>query len=163
MPDVEIGIPSIQSSVLRKARDVYNKHIMPVKKNLSRVDQIYISNIRCRCQIGHTAKEREMPQTLLVSIVLYKDLRQAASADRIEATVDYSLVIQEIRNLLESQVFSLIEAAAEKVAFVILQRFSVSKVSIKVTKHPFSDVGGVGIRIEREAGRFDQKGKRKSR
>src|SRR5262245_31090094 len=112
-------------------------------------DQIFIDRIQCRCRIGATREERELPQTLIVSICLFLDLKPAGLQDDLKTTVDYAKVTREVKNLLESRPFALIEAVAEQVVCTILERYSVDKVSVEVIKKPFPDVEQVGVRIER--------------
>ena len=72
---------------------------------------------------GLLAEEKDKPQPFIVDVVLFHDQKTAARTDDIEATVDYSRVFHEVRQVVEQSSFNLIETLAEEISLRILKRF----------------------------------------
>jgi dihydroneopterin aldolase len=95
--------------------------------------------------------EREQPQPFVVDVEIRVDLAAAAAADRIEATIDYSVVSREVRDVVMNESYELIETLAEAVAKRVLAlggttvRVKVSKPKVARTLH----VDEIAVVIER--------------
>ena len=101
------------------------------------MDQIMLKGLRLEGRLGITPEERVKPQAIEVDIVLSLDLKPAGATDRLDKTVDYSLVYQEVRSIVEKESFSLLEALAERIAGQVLTLNRVVQVNITVKKlHP---------------------------
>lgn len=83
-------------------------------------DIVELSALEVRCVVGVYAHERPRAQPLVVRARLHLDLRRAGASDDVVDTVDYALLTGQIRFLLESARFRLIESAADVVARWIL-------------------------------------------
>lgn len=84
---------------------------------------------------GTLPAERDLGQRFIVDIALYCDLQQAGLTDDLAATVDYSAVYEQAREIVEGPPFALTEAVAERIARVVLERHrQVEAVRVKVTK-----------------------------
>ena len=81
--------------------------------------------------IGVRERERRIPQTLLVDIEFFVD---PPSADRIDAVVDYSAVVELVRRHLRDGRFQLIETAAMSTARRIGEEFSLGRIRVRITK-----------------------------
>lgn len=116
------------------------------------MDKIIITDLRATGIVGVKPPERDQPQTLLVNITLYTDLKQAGLTDNIEDTVSYSTVAKAvIRRVAETQYFTL-EALAEDLASMLLSRFGVDAVTIRIEKPEFvANTSRVGVEIFRKA------------
>ena len=84
------------------------------------MDKIYLDNITESCIIGTLPEERVSPQTVVVSLRLATDLRQAGLSDRLEDTVDYASVVQTVRDYVSSSSFYLLERLAQGIADAVL-------------------------------------------
>ena len=102
------------------------------------MDQLKLNGIEVECIIGDLPEERENEQRLLVDVALDIDLEDAAESDRLDDTVDYSLLVGNIREALED----LLERAAGVVADVCLSDPRVERVTVGVRK--FGSVSGLG-------------------
>jgi dihydroneopterin aldolase len=87
-------------------------------------------------------EERENEHRLLVDVALDIDLADAAESDRLEDTVDYALLVGNIREALEDAQCRLLERAAGVVADVCLSDPRVERVTVGVRK--FGSVSGLG-------------------
>ena len=114
------------------------------------MNRIFIHEIPITTVIGVYAWEREIMQTVIIDIDLDINDRGAGISDNVKDTVDYSEVVNSIKVSMAGNSFYLIEAMAEYLASMILRRFDVKKVKIKITKPgALQEVKRVGIVIER--------------
>ena len=98
------------------------------------LDVLSIKNLEVRCIVGVYPSERDTPQPLLVDVDLHLDTRAAARSESLSATVDYARAAGELRFLLDSSRFRLLETAAEALARWLLARSSADVVRVKLTK-----------------------------
>ena len=81
---------------------------------------------------GVEEDERRDGQTFLFD--LWLEVGDAALSDRIEDAVDYSLVVEAVRDVSDSQAFHLLESLAAAVADAVVARFDVERVRVRVRK-----------------------------
>lgn len=115
------------------------------------MDQLKLNSIEVECIIGDLPEERESEQKILVDVSLDMDLDEASSTDSLEDTVDYALLVGNIREALEDARCRLLERAAGVVADVCLSDPRVESVTVGVRK--FGSVPGLGsaeVRITRK-------------
>ncbi|HEX2053835.1 MAG TPA: dihydroneopterin aldolase [Actinomycetota bacterium] len=114
-------------------------------------DKIVIKGLRVQGRHGVTPEEREGDQEFLVDLECELDLAAAGRADRLEHTIDYRELIDDIRQVVSRESYNLLEALAERLAQTILRRPFVDRVTIGVSKSVLSSaqLDAVGIRIER--------------
>ena len=106
------------------------------------MDQLKLNGIEVECILGDLPEERENEQRLLVDVALDIDLADAAESDLLEDTVDYALLVGNIREALEDAQCRLLERAAGVVADVCLSDPRVERVTVGVRK--FGSVSGLG-------------------
>ncbi len=78
-------------------------------------DAIVVRGIRAEGRHGLPA-ERDIPQPYVVDVELRGDVGAAASVDRVDATIDYAVVACEVRDVIESKSFELLETLAFEIA-----------------------------------------------
>ena len=103
---------------------------------------------------GVTAAEKETGRLFEIDCELRVDLSQAGASDRLADTVNYHRVYRTIKETVEGTAFSLLEGLANHLATIILDKFSVKQVTLKVRKmHPPIDgnVKYIEVEITREA------------
>ena len=116
------------------------------------MDVLRLNGIEVECILGDLPEERVREQTIHVDVALELDLAAAGSSDRLEDTIDYALLVGDIREALEDAKCRLLERAAEIVADVCLADPRVEKAAVAVRK--FGSVPGLGsaeVRIARPA------------
>ena len=116
------------------------------------MDSIIVRDLRVKARVGVTEEERARAQLLIVSVVLYTDLRKAGKSDDLRDTVDYGRVTGEIEKLVTSTEASLLENLAEKIAGLIAAMPGINGVTVEIAKDapPIEqEVGCVAVRIER--------------
>ena len=114
------------------------------------MDVLKLNGIEVECILGDQPEERDREQRILVDVALALDLQAAGSSDNLGDTVDYALLVGDIREALEDAKCRLLERAAEIVADIALSDPRVEKATVSVRK--FGTVPGLGsaeVRITR--------------
>jgi 7,8-dihydroneopterin aldolase/epimerase/oxygenase len=84
---------------------------------------------------GTRPEERSLGQRFVVDVTLWLDLCAAGRADDLASTVDYSLVHQRARAIVEGPPLQLTEAVAERIAAAVLdEHAAVQAVQVRVRK-----------------------------
>ncbi len=113
------------------------------------MDLVSVRDLAVQAVIGVHDWEREITQTLVVSVDLAADVRQAAATDDLADALDYSAVAQAIASVLQEGRFRLIETAAERVAERLLADHPVPWLRLELRK-PIPAAGyTAAITIER--------------
>lgn len=90
---------------------------------------------------GVLEEEKIKPQPFEVDFELYLDLTDAGHSDNLYRTINYDEVFHTVRKVVEEEHYQLLEALAERLAGVILERFPVKEVKVTVYK-PQAPVAG---------------------
>jgi dihydroneopterin aldolase len=116
------------------------------------LDLIFIEGLSGQTVIGIHDSELHRPQPIVIDLHAGVPRSRACDSDRIEDTIDYSVVRDRIGRLLREHRLQLLEAFAEAIAGILIQEFGARWVRVKVVKpHKFDDVRSVGVQIERFA------------
>jgi dihydroneopterin aldolase len=121
---------------------------MPNEPN-SLCDRIHIEQLEVSTHIGVPEKERATPQRLTVSISFWPYYGARDLADKIESTVNYSVVAEEAKNFVRNQSVNLIETLADRLAMHLLKTFQVQKVTVELRKFPLEDAKYVSVTLTR--------------
>jgi 7,8-dihydroneopterin aldolase/epimerase/oxygenase len=97
-------------------------------------DFVSVKDLSVRAVIGVHAWEREIEQTLVVSVDMATSVRKAAATDDLADALDYSAVAETIAAVLRDGRFRLIETAAERVADRLLADFPLSWLRLELRK-----------------------------
>ena len=114
-------------------------------------DYVSIRDLSVPAVIGVHPWEREIEQTLLVSVDMVPetaDVRKAAASDNLGDALDYSAVAATIAAVVRDGKFQLIETAAERVAERLLTDFPIASLRLELRK-PIPDGYTAAITIER--------------
>jgi dihydroneopterin aldolase len=97
-------------------------------------DRISIRGLRVFGRHGLEARERQYGQDFLIDVDCRLDLSEAAKTDLIENTVDYAGLIDEVKHIVETETYFLLEALAGRLIEAILQKPRVESVTVAVSK-----------------------------
>ncbi len=116
-------------------------------------DRIVLANMAFQARHGVHDVEKAEAQRFEVDVELALDVQPAGLADDLAKTVDYRGVYQDVRRVVESTTFNLIEALAEAIAHEILDgHVLVDTVVVRIRK-PQVQLGGpldhAGVEIRR--------------
>lgn len=114
------------------------------------MDLVFIEQLEVITTIGVYDWEQEIKQKLVLDLEMAHDNKPAAQSDDVQFALDYATVSQAVTDHITEGRFLLVERVAEEVADLIMTRFSVPWIKVKLTK-PGAVVNarGVGVVIER--------------
>lgn len=114
------------------------------------MDIIFIDDLRISTLIGIYPRERDMPQTVEISLQIGTSTVGAGASDDIHDTIDYACVVERLKNDLNSQHFNLLEKLAEHIANVLLTEFGARWARVSVAKlGMMRGVRRAGVIVER--------------
>lgn len=119
------------------------------------MDRILLQGLAFYGHHGATPQERETGGRFLVDLEVEADLSLPARSDRLEDTINYSLLYRLVREVVEGPPRHLLEALAGQIAGLVLERFPrASRVRVRVAK-PAPPVAGmatglVAVEVERD-------------
>ena len=97
-------------------------------------DYVSVRDLAVQAVIGVHEWERDVEQTLLVSVYMAADVARAAATDNLADALDYSAVAETITAVLREGKFRLIETAAERVAGRLLAGFPLTWLRLELRK-----------------------------
>lgn len=106
-------------------------------------DKIIMSNLAFFGYHGVMAEEKALGQKFFVDMTLYLDTQPAGESDDMAMSVHYGEVYQVIKNIVENQVFNLLEALAETIASEVLKGFPLLEAVKVCVKKPEAPVPGI--------------------
>ena len=123
------------------------------------LDIVFIDGFRGDTVIGIHHDELHDAQPVRIDLAIGVPRPRACDTDRIADTIDYGEVRMALREMLANHRYRLLEAFAEAIAGLLIQRFGAHWVRIAVAKPAkFDDVDGVGVIIERRRDDFRSAG-----
>ncbi|MCL2496573.1 MAG: dihydroneopterin aldolase [Clostridiales bacterium] len=98
------------------------------------VDKICLKGLYFEACHGVYKEEKHVKQPFYVNIEMFVDTREAAQADDLALSVDYSLIYRKVCVLMERHSFNLLETLAARIAESILEYSKVQRVRVEVEK-----------------------------
>jgi len=99
--------------------------------------------------IGVTDEERAKPQRLHVTVDMTYDFSSAALSDRIERTINYFDLSQELLKYGEGRSWHLLEKLATNIAELILAKYKPQSVAVQVKKYSVPQARYVAVSVSR--------------
>ena len=93
-----------------------------------------IENIKLWARVGVLDEERELGQLFILDIFLWTDFEKCTVNDDIKKTVDYSKLVQILKDQSKKVYCYTIEKYSNAILEIIDQEFKISKVKIILTK-----------------------------
>jgi len=120
-------------------------------------DQIFLEGMIFYGYHGVHEEERRLGQRFVVDLQALCSLRAAGSADDPAQTVSYSDLYRVAREVVEGTPRLLIEAVAESIAAIILERYAPIEEIVVTVRKPEAPIKGsvltsAGVRIVRRRG-----------
>ncbi|KLV02203.1 dihydroneopterin aldolase [Photobacterium aquae] len=114
------------------------------------MDSVFIEQLEVIATIGVYDWEQEIKQKLVLDLEMAHDNRPAAQNDDVMLALDYAAVSEAVTTFIQEGRFLLVERVAEEVAGLIMSRFGVPWIRVRVTKPgAVANARGVGVVIER--------------
>lgn len=117
------------------------------------MDTVFIEGLQIDALIGIHAWERDGRQPLVFDIEMTFDNRIPAASDDVAQAVDYAAVVQAMREFVGGRADSLLETLGEAACAMLLARFRIESVRLRVGKPQAAQLLGcaaVGITLQRD-------------
>ncbi len=98
------------------------------------MDKIYLKNMMFYGFHGVHQYEKEYGQRLYIDAELGVDLKQAGKTDILTETIDYTVIYNRIKEIVENNKFNLLEALSEHIAETILGCEGVNTITVRIRK-----------------------------
>lgn len=113
-------------------------------------DRVLIEGLTISTTIGVYDWEKKIKQKLILDLEMAWDNQPAGKSDDISLCLDYFQVSQTISTFIQSSKFELIECVAEQVADLVIIKFGVKWIKVKVSKPgAITNANNVAVLIER--------------
>jgi 7,8-dihydroneopterin aldolase/epimerase/oxygenase len=114
------------------------------------MDIVYIKDLKVDAVIGVYDWEREIHQTLVLSLDMAADISGPAENDELALALDYKAVSDRITEFVSGSDFQLIETLAERLAQLLMSEFKLPWLRLSVSKPGAITMAfDVGVIIER--------------
>ncbi|NOY76754.1 MAG: dihydroneopterin aldolase [Calditrichaeota bacterium] len=113
------------------------------------MDVIRITGMVFYAYHGVESEEKKLGQRFEVDVEVFLDTRRAGNTDDLVDTVNYVTIYEIVEEIVIEGEYNLIEAIAEDIARLILERLPVEKTLVRVRKPHVSLPGIVrGVEVE---------------
>jgi 7,8-dihydroneopterin aldolase/epimerase/oxygenase len=116
---------------------------------MSRIRIIDLEVFYC---IGFTDEERAKPQRLLLTVDMTYDFTSAALTDRLERTINYQKVAEELLRFGENRSWKLLEKLVANVADFIMAEYRPQAVMVEAKKFSLPNARFVSVSLSRNRG-----------
>jgi FolB domain-containing protein len=113
------------------------------------MSKITIVDLEVFYRVGVPDQEREVPQRLLLTVDMSFDFSVASVSDRVEKTINYFDVAQDLIGFGEGRNWKLIERVASNVADHVLAKYKPQAVLVEVKKFPIPQARYVSASLTR--------------
>ena len=117
---------------------------------MSRITLVDLEVFYC---VGVPDEERATPQRLLISVDMNYDFAVAAVSDRIEKTVDYASVAQDLQKYGDGRSWKLLEKLVTNIADTLLTKYRPQAVAVEVKKFSIPNARYVAVSLTRTKSR----------
>ena len=113
------------------------------------MSRISIVDLEVFYRVGVPEEERAQPQRLLLTIDLDFDFSAAAASDRIEDTINYQAITDDLLKFGDGRTWKLIEKLASDMADLILKKYKPHSVAVEVKKFIIPQARCVAVHLAR--------------
>ncbi len=113
------------------------------------MSRITIVDLEVSCCVGVTDEERAKPQRLLLTVDMNYDFSVAAVSDRVEKTINYQTVADQLLKFGEGRSWKLLEKLATNIADMILNEHRPQAVMVEIKKFSLPQARYVSVSLTR--------------
>jgi dihydroneopterin aldolase len=112
--------------------------------------EVFVDGLELLASVGIFEVEKRYEQRIIVSVSLAVTDDYDGRSDRLEHVLDYGMIVETCRRLVDGTHFSLIETLAERIAEATLADSRVERARVRIDKPDIvPGCRAVGIAIER--------------
>lgn len=97
-------------------------------------DKITIKQLKVFGYHGVNRIEREHGQHFIIDVECRLDLAEAGATDLLGKTMDYDSLIKDVQRIVSMERYTLLEALAQRIADITLERPQVYAVTVRIAK-----------------------------
>ncbi len=101
---------------------------------IENLDRIELDRITCYAYHGYLSEEAKLGQRFEITLEAFLDLSSAAACDELGSTVSYHELFNAVYHVVTETRFKLIEALGQHIAELLLEKFDLPAVRIKIRK-----------------------------
>ena len=113
------------------------------------MSRITIVDLEVHYCVGVTEEERAKPQRLLLTVDMNYDFSAASVSDRIEKTINYQAVAEELLKFGEGRSWKLLEKLVANLADLVLNKYRPQSVLVEVKKFVIPQARYVAVSLTR--------------
>lgn len=113
------------------------------------MSRISIVDLEVFYQVGVTEEERAKAQRLLITVEMDFDFSTASMSDRVEKTINYFDVAQELLKFGQGRNWKLLEKLTANIADFIMAKFRPEAVTVEIKKFPIPQSRYVSVALTR--------------
>lgn len=114
------------------------------------MDKVFIKGLRIQTTIGFYSWEKEIKQTLVISLAMGWNTAKAAQNDELAKTLDYAAISLAIEQFANDNPVDLIETLAERLASFLMVEYHIPWLTLAIDKPgAVHNSETVGVEIER--------------
>jgi len=117
------------------------------------MSKIAIVDLEVNYCVGVSDEEREKPQRLLLTVEVEFDFTAASLSDRIEKTIDYQEIVQDLLTYGEGRSWKLLEKLVANIADRVLTHYRPQSVTVEAKKFAIPQARYVSATQTRTRGR----------
>jgi len=93
-----------------------------------------IKNLKLQTILGVHFWEEKISRGIIINVEIESDFIKALQSDDINDTIDYDLITTQIKNLIASKRFKLVETMAQKIMDQIMEDSRIKRCKIEIDK-----------------------------
>ena len=114
------------------------------------MDIVFVKDLRFKTIVGCWDWERQLPQYVSIDLEMGWDFTKPAASDQLNDALNYKVVSKRVEEHVVEKKFELVEAAADSIAVLVMDEFSVPWIRVAIHKpHAVSNSKSVGVVVER--------------
>jgi dihydroneopterin aldolase len=113
------------------------------------MSKITIVDLEVNYRVGVTDQERAQPQRLLLTVEMNLDFSVAAVSDRMERTINYQAVAEELLKFGDGRSWKLLEKLVSNLAERIMTQYGPEEVMVEVKKFSIPQARFVSVGTSR--------------
>jgi len=116
--------------------------------------KIFIQGLKTQCIIGTLLRERRRKQSILIDLEFPAPVRKPARTDDLRKALDYQKIAEFVTDYVGRSKFHLLETLAERLAALLLKKFKLKQITLRVTKpRAIRNAQSAGVIITRKNSR----------
>ena len=117
----------------------------------SMTDKIFLQGLKVSCILGTLPRERKKKQPVMLDLEFPAPVHRPAKTDDLRQALDYQKIAESATEFVSKSRFLLLETLAERLAEMLLLKFKLKSITLRVTKpNALRNAESVAVQITRK-------------